>query len=108
RIGPSDAIALDPVVRAARKAPIADRRLQPDRAAAFDQTPFRGLEGCHDLKPASAAAKMRRCRIATGDEEDAGLKPVGNEFHELRLELRDPRHFLTSAMISPAAIEKPV
>lgn len=69
RPDPPDSVSLDPVVRSASEAPVADRRSQGYRFSIEDQLPIRRAERRDNLVTTAAAAQMGRGREGHGHVE---------------------------------------
>ena len=81
--GPSHRVPLDPVVRATREAPVADRGVEGHGLTIKAERPVRWSERRHHLVPASAATQMARRGKLDGDVELPPLQPFGDVLHEL-------------------------
>src|SRR5258708_26445279 len=66
---PNHAIVADPVMRAAAKAPVADRRPQGNRLAVEQQLPACGMNRRNHLRPTAADTEMRGRGEGHGDVE---------------------------------------
>jgi hypothetical protein len=102
---PLNAVGVDPVMRAAGKAPISDRRCQRHLALMLSDPPLRGVKRRHDFARAPAAAQMRCGRVSPRNIQDARFQPIRNELDEFRPEVRCARHSAPSCTISPDPIE---
>lgn len=85
-LSPLDAIPRDPVVRAARKAPAPDGRIEGHGLAVKDQPPVRRRERRDNLLTTATATAVNDSPVGNGHVENALRQSVGDELDELMLE----------------------
>src|SRR5260370_1165258 len=76
---PFDSAPPYPIMRLAREAPIADRRIQRDGAPFLGKLPAARVQGRYDLISAAATTQMRSCFVFSRDIQDTALQCARNE-----------------------------
>ncbi|SRR6266702_1087850 len=74
--GPPDPVTVDPVVRLAREAPVADGRAQRNRLSVEGQRPVGRTQWSDDLRPAPAAAQVDCCGEFDRRVENAFIQDI--------------------------------
>lgn len=85
---PFDAIASNPIVRAAREVPVPDGWIQGHGFAIEDKLPIRRCERRYDFTAAATATAMHSSSMHDGHVENASVERVRDGLDKLMVELR--------------------
>lgn len=100
---PADVVTPDPVVRLARKAPVADRWAQRDRHTVEGQRPLGRGERRDGFVAAPTAASMYGDGVPRGDVHDPVVKKVRDGVDKFMSDAIEARHSGSSRMSVPVS-----